>query len=237
MQELQVDKFSRIFVFTTPILIPTFVTIFTYLFYPICPSQFIWLPLLLIYWGIIWFFTLYYHAKKGNVFNKERFKITLQLQGDHLKLQYLLIYGPLVYAIPLFIINYSRELSPLMYLALVIASIINGPSEEVFWRACMDEAGKNAGLSEKQRLIYTPIVFALWHTAFVIHLAPWIPNVTSSVFIFWCMIIAMTWSSGLIWHWVMHKSRRLVPQCIYHACGNFLNIFPMILITVIQLYF
>lgn len=237
MEQKSADNFSKLYYFTIPFLTPIIVTLTTFIFYPFCPSEFIWLPLLLIYWTTIWIFAIIYQKKRGNVFNKTRFKISLKLEGKYLKLQYLLVYGPLLYAIPLFIINYSKDLSLMMYIALILASIINGPSEEIFWRACLDEVGKNAGYSEKFRLIYTPIVFALWHTAFVVHLAPWIPNIMDSVFLFWVMIIGMTWSSGIIWHWVMLKSGRLVPQCIYHACANFLNIFPMILLNVIQLYF
>ena len=120
-----------------------------------------------------------------------------------------------------------------MYIAFLIASAINGPSEEIFWRACIDEAGKNAGYSERLRLIFAPIVFALWHTAFVIHLFPW----NEMWWLNWLWIMLITWSSGIMWLWVMHKSGRLFPQSFYHACANFLNIFPMIIILVIGFYF
>ena len=120
-----------------------------------------------------------------------------------------------------------------MYVIFILAAIMNGPSEEIFWRACMEDAGKNAGVSEKGRLIFAPVAFSLWHTAFVIHLFPW----DQTWWIVWGGIIMMTLSSGLIWHWVMHRSGRLVPQCFYHASANFLSIFPMILITVMQFYF
>ncbi len=228
------DKFSKIFFFIIPWTVPLIVTLLTYVFYPIVLGfNLVWLPILIIYWVTIWGYSLYYRKKRGGVFNKERFKPTLKLQGKYLWLQYLLVYGPLTYAIPLFIINYSNKLSGAMYLAIIAASIINGPTEEVFWRACMDDAGKNAGISEKGRLIFAPIAFAFWHTAFVIHLFPWDAN----WWIAWVGVIAMTWSSGIIWHWVMHRSGRLIPQSIYHACANFLNIFPLILVSVLKLYF
>ena len=228
------DKFSKLFFFIIPWTVPLIVTLLTYLFYPIVVGvNLVWLPILIIYWITIWIYSVYYSKKRGGVFEKERFKPTLKLRGKYLWLQYLLVYGPLIYAIPLFIINYSTKLSSAMYLAIIAASIVNGPTEEVFWRSCMDDAGKNAGISEKGRLIFAPIAFAFWHTAFVIHLFPW----NESWWIAWILVILMTWSSGIIWHWVLHRSGRIIPQAIYHACANFLNIFPLILVSVLHLYF
>jgi membrane protease YdiL (CAAX protease family) len=135
----------------------------------------------------------------------------------------------------LFIINYgiTGSLTLNMYIAMILAAIVNGPTEEIYWRACMEDAGINAGVSEKWRLIYTPIAFSLWHTAFVIHLYPWDAN----WFAAWGGILLMTWASGIIWHWVLHRSGRLVPQSIYHAIANVLNIFPLMLVTILQISF
>ncbi len=227
------DKFSRMFFWIVPFTVPFIVTGLTYLFYSSVTHEMIWLPLLLIYWATIWAYTLVYRAKRGGVFNRERFKITVKLQGKYLWLQYLLVYGPFAYAIPLFVINYGAALSPAMYLAIIAAAVINGPSEEIYWRACLDDAGKNAGVSTKSRLAFAPVAFALWHTAFVIHLYPWDATWWGA----WAGIILMTWTSGLSWLWVMHRSGRLIPQCIYHACANFLNIFPLVLVTVLRLFF
>jgi hypothetical protein len=228
------DKFSKLFFFIIPWTIPLIVTLLTYIFYPLVAGiNMVWLPLLIIYWATIWGYTLFYRKKRGGVFDKERYKLTLKLKGKYLKLQYLLVYGPFIYAIPLFIMNYSTKLSAAMYLAIIGASIVNGPTEEVFWRACMEDAGKNAGVSEKGRLIFANIAFAFWHTAFVIHLFPW----DASWWIAWGIVLAMTGSSGFLWMWVMHRSGRIVPQSIYHSCANFLNIFPLILITVLKLSF
>ncbi len=229
------DKFSKIFFFVMPWTVPVIVTLLTYLFYPITKeANLVWLPLLFIYWGTIWGYTLLYKKKRGGVFDKERFKLTFKLQGDHLKIQYLLVYGPLIYSIPLWVFNYALNpnISLTMYVVFVLAAIMNGPTEEIFWRACMDDAGKNAGVSEKGRLIYSSITFALWHTAFIIHLFP-----PEQFWAAWGMVIAMTGSSGIIWMWVLHRSGRLFPQTFYHACANFLSIFPLILVTVMQFYF
>ena len=236
MEDSQADKFSKIFFYLIPLTIPVIVTFVTYLFYPLVAEiNMIWLPLIIIYWSTIWLYTLLYRKLRGGVFTQERFKLTLKLKGDHLWLQYLLVYGPLIYAIPMFIILYSTNprISVAMYIAFAMASIMNGPSEEIFWRACMDDAGKNAGLSEKKRLIYSPIVFAFWHIAFVIHLYPW----NDTWWFFLAFVLVITWVSGTTWLWVMQRSERLVPQCIYHACANFLNIFPLILCTVLMFYF
>lgn len=230
------DKFSRIFFFSIPWTIPIIVTSLTFLFYPFAKeANLIWLPLLIIYWITIWGYTIIYNNRRGGVFTKERFKLTLKLKGKYVWLQYLLVYGPLTYAIPLFILNYglNPRISVAMYLTLLAASIINGPSEEIFWRACMDEAGKKGGISQKGRLLFAPIAFAFWHTAFIVHLFPW----DAFWWIAWAGVMLMTWSSGFIWMWVLHRSGRLVPQCIYHACANFLNIFPLILVSVLEFYF
>ncbi|MHA1384254.1 MAG: CPBP family glutamic-type intramembrane protease [Candidatus Helarchaeota archaeon] len=216
-----------------PFTVPVVVTFVTYLFYPFLSKDIIWLPLLLVYWALIWTYTVIYRYRRGGVFDKERFRLTLKLKGEYLWLQYLLVYGPLTYAIPLFIINYSAKLSLMMYVAIFLASAMNGPTEEIYWRACMEDAGKNAGVSEKIRLAFAPVAFALWHTAFVIHLFPW----DEYWLISWLGIILMTWTSGLIWMWVMHRSGRLIPQSFYHACANFFNIFPLMLVTVLQIYF
>lgn len=231
------DMFSKLFFYVIPWTIPVIVTFLTYLFYSLVAHlNMVWLPLLFIYWATIWGYTLLYRkVRGGGIFNRERFKLTLRLKGKKLWLQYVFVYGPFIYAIPMFIFFYALNprISVAMYVAIFFASIINGPSEEIFWRGCMDEVGKNIGASERKRLIYTPIVFAFWHTAFVIHLIPWGVN----WWIFWAFVMLITWSSGTVFLWVMHRSERLVPQAFYHACANFLNIFPMLLITVIGFYF
>ncbi|MHA1312835.1 MAG: CPBP family intramembrane glutamic endopeptidase [Candidatus Helarchaeota archaeon] len=228
------DMFSKIFFFGVPFTIPIIVTLTTYLFYPIvAPYNMVWAPLLLIYWTIIWTYTLLYRKYRGGVFDGERFEPTLLLKGKRVWLQYILNYGPLVYLIPIFILMYSYRMSIAMYVVVLGASIINGPSEEIFWRACLEDAGKNAGVSETARLAFAPVAFGLWHTAFVIHLFPW--NITW--WISWGAVILMTWISGLIWMWVLQRSGRLIPQSIVHACGNFFSIFPMILIMVLGVYF
>ena len=236
MSSLNNDKFSKIFFYIIPWTIPVIVTLTTYLFYPLVAGiNMVWLPLLIIYWATIWTYTLIYRKLRGGVFDRERFKPTLLLKGDHLWLQYLVTYGPMVYQIPLFIITFAvnPRISIAMYVAFILAAAMNGPTEEIFWRACMEDAGKNAGVSEKNRLIFAPIAFGFWHTAFVIHLFPW----NLAWWGWWAGVILMTWVSGLIWMWVLHRSGRLIPQSIIHSCGNFLQIFPLIIVTVLGFYF
>jgi membrane protease YdiL (CAAX protease family) len=227
-----VAKYSKLFYYTVPFLVPLIVFALTYIFYFV-EFKFRWIPLICIYWGTLWTFILMYHKKVGGVFTAELYHPTFKLRGDHLPWQYLLLYGSLIYSIPLYFINYFSSLSTNMLLAILVASVVNGASEEIFWRGCMDQVGKDAGMSEKQRFIYLPIVFAFWHTAFVYHLVPW----DSNWWTFYGMILLMTWLSGVIWLWVLQRSKRLFPQIVMHAVANFLNIFPMLLITVIQLSF
>lgn len=226
------DRFSLASYLVFPLAVPAIVYLGSALFQGV-GRDWLWIPLLLIYWGTTWTFTLVYQAKRGGVFTRERFEPTLKVRGNRAWLQYLVVYGPLAYAVPLFVINYVPTLSPAMLAAIVAAAIVNGPSEEVYWRACVDEAGKRAGFSERHRLAVAPVLFAFWHTAFVVHLFPW----NGTWFVSWASILLMTWTSGLAWHWTMHRSGRLVPQAVYHACSNVLNTFPMILVTVIGLAF
>ncbi|MCP4005080.1 MAG: CPBP family intramembrane metalloprotease [bacterium] len=228
------DPFSRRFFFIVPWTVPIVVAGLTYLFRAggMQPGS-IWVPLLIIYWTTIWSYTLYYRRRRGGVFNRERFRLSLKLRGDHLFLQYLLVYGPLIWTVPLWATNYLPHLTTNMALAILVASLINGPSEEIYWRACLDDAGKAAGVSERRRLTLAPIMFAFWHTAFVIHLFPLDKN-----WIFaWGAVLLATWISGTIWLWVMHRSGRLVPQCVYHGCTNFFSVFPAVTITVLHLMF
>ena len=225
------DTFSKFYFWVIPFTVPVIVTLVSYLFYPIVSIELRWLPVILVYWITIWSFTIIYRLKCGGVYNEERFKPTLKLKGDYLWLQYLLVYGPLTYSIPLFLLNYAPHVTVDMYIAIIIASVINGPSEEIYWRACMEDVGINAGVSQRGRLAFAPVAFALWHTAFVIHLFPH----NEYWFFSWCGIILMTWTSGFIWHWVLHRSDRLVPQILYHSCANFLSIFPMMLVEILPL--
>lgn len=229
------DRFARAFYYGGPFLVPVIVTALTYLFYPVTSPAFRWLPLLFVYWGTIWAFTLVYRHARGGVFVPGRFEPTLALRGKYRALQYLVVYGPLTYAVPLWVIQYvvPGVLSPAMLGAILVASVVNGPSEEVYWRACLEDAGTAAGASARRRLALTPVMFALWHTAFVIHLFPW----DETWWGWWTAVVAMTWTSGLAWHWVLQRSGRLVPQCLYHACANFFNIFPLMLVTVLRVSF
>jgi membrane protease YdiL (CAAX protease family) len=167
------------------------------------------------------------------VFDRERFRLTFKLKGELLWLQYLLVYGPLLWAIPIWARSYLPHLSVDMAAVMLVGAVVNGPSEEIYWRACLEDAGRAAGVSRRRRLILAPIMFALWHTAFVIHLFPldetWIAA--------WAATILITWISGTVWMWVLHRSGRLVPQCFYHGCANFLNVFPIIAINVLHLSF
>jgi Flp pilus assembly protein TadB len=53
----------------------------------------------------------------------------------------------------------------------------------------------------------------------------------------WIWVPLLLIYGGTIWMWVLHRSGRLVPQCFYHGCANFLSVFPMISITVLHLSF
>ncbi len=228
------DSFARLFFFVAPWTVPFVVAGLTLLvrIQGVGP-RWLWVPLLFIYWATSWSYTLYYRHKRGGVFDKERFRLTLKLRGDRLLLQYLLVYGPLLWALPLWASSYLPHLTVNMILVLLATSLINGPSEEIYWRACLEDAGTAAGVSERKRLVLAPIMFAAWHTAFVIHLFPLDEN-----WIFaWGATLLATWLSGTIWMWVLHRSGRLIPQCIYHSCANFLSVFPAMAITVLHVSF
>jgi hypothetical protein len=226
------DAFSKLYFYVIPWTVPVIVASLTFLFAGVGRSW-IWIPLLFIYWGTIWSLTLHYRHKRGGVFDRERFRLTFKLRGDRLWIQYLLVYGPLLWAIPIWAHSYLPHLTLHMTLVMIVGAAINGPSEEIYWRACLEDAGKAAGVSQKKRLILAPIMFALWHTAFLIHIFPFDETWIAA----WAATILTTWISGTIWMWVLQRSGRLIPQCFYHSCANFLSVFPMIAITVLQLSF
>ncbi|GAB4311520.1 MAG: hypothetical protein Kow0069_11940 [Promethearchaeota archaeon] len=230
LEETRPDAFSRRFLFATPVVVPVVVAGLTAALKPLVAPGFQWFPLLLVYWSTIWALVAVYQRARGGAFSGEKFKPTLALRGKYLPLQYLVVYGPLLYTIPPFVVNYARVLTPATWAALVVASVINGPSEEAFWRACLDEAGRRAGLSERTRLAYLPVAFALWHTAFVVHLFP----LDERWWLAWVAVDGATWSSGLAWTWTLHRSGRLFPQTVYHACANLFNVFPMVLVDVLH---
>ena len=226
------DGFSRLYFYVIPWTVPIIVASLTSLFLGVGRSW-IWIPLLLIYWGTIWGLTLHYRHRRGGVFEEERFRLTFKLKGERAWLQYLLVYGPLLWAIPIWAHSYLPHLTVHMALVMLVGAAINGPSEEIYWRACLEDAGRAAGVSRKKRLVLAPIMFALWHTAFVIYIFPF----DETWIVAWAATILTTWISGTIWMWVLHRSGRLVPQCFYHGCANFLSVFPMIAITVLHLSF
>lgn len=230
MNEHSDDKFSKIFFFVIPWTVPLIVILLTYLFYPAFkPLNLVWLPLIIIYWGTIWGYSLLYNKKRGGVFSTgEFYKPTLALKGDYLWLQYLLVYGSIALSIIRFIIaagDYSF-FTISMWVVIIILSIINGPTEETYWRACMEIVGRNAGASPLKRLIYSSITFGFWHTAFVWHLVPW----DSQWWIYWAGVMATTILSGLIWCWSLQRSERNVPNCISHGFANVFNVFPMFVV-------
>ncbi|MHA1679916.1 MAG: CPBP family glutamic-type intramembrane protease [Promethearchaeota archaeon] len=230
------DGLSRRFFLYLPWTVPVLVASITFLFYPVAlGGNWIWLPLLVIYEVTILSYTLVYRKLRGGVFSRERFTVTLKLRGKRLWLQYLLVYGPFLYNIPLFVIRYANNpaITVQMFLVLGIASGVNGVMEEIYWRVCLEDAGKRAGITEKKRLLYGSIVFAFWHTAFVIHIHP----STGNWWGFWAMIIFQTWTSGVSWLWVLQKSNRIFPQVFYHACANFLGVFPLLLVDILGFYF
>lgn len=226
------DGLSKLYFYVIPWTVPVIVASLTSLFLGVGRSW-IWIPLLLIYWATIWSLTLYYRHRRGGVFERERFRLTFKLRGERTWLQYLLVYGPLLLVIPVWAESYLPQLTVDMALVILVASVVNGPSEEIYWRACLEDAGRAAGVSQKKRLVLAPIMFALWHTAFVIHIFP----VDETWIAAWAATILTTWISGSIWMWVLHRSGRLIPQCFYHGCANFFSIFPMIAITVLHLSF
>ena len=117
------DEFSKRYFFVIPWMVPVIVASLTFLFVGVGRSW-IWVPLLLIYWGTIWSLTLYYRHRRGGVFEKERFRLTFKLKGDRVWLQYLLVYGPLLWAIPIWTHSYLPHLTVNMAMVMLLISRI-----------------------------------------------------------------------------------------------------------------
>jgi len=183
------------------------------------------IPLLTAYYSTIYCFILYYKIKKGNIFPEGALKPTFKGLNWWMLLYtigYSLTYGLIMFSI----------LAPDMPLEFILLGIpftlINAPSEEIFWRLFMEVSGKDGGISEKTRLLYSSIIFGFWHFNFIIFLMPEEMWVTILITIIGSSII-----SGLLWMYIFQKTGRLFPNIFSHAIANFFNIWPMMVIIML----
>lgn len=192
------------------------------------PPLYLSIPLLAAYYGVIWS-TVYWYGKKagpgGGVLKREEFRPTFAGLSTWM-LAWVIAY-PLVVGVPVFIWIAPRL--PGLFIALgVLFSLINGPSEEIFWRLMMERAGRDAGISPKTRLWYSSAVFASWHFIFIIFLLPRIA---------WPAALATTLSStfiaGLLWMKIYQKTANMFALAFSHALVNLFIIWPATASTVL----
>lgn len=109
-------------------------------------------------------------------------------------------------------------------------AVINGPSEEIFWRLLMERIGDDAGIGRKMRLFYSSALFSLWHFIFIVFLFP--PKIIFHTLI---AVHAMTFIAGLLWMMVYQKTKNIFPDILSHAYLNFFYIWPWTVCSILGL--
>lgn len=212
---------SRFIFFLAPVFLIAAVFFVTFLFSFFLKPLLLSVPLLISYYGIIWGFIVIYQnkylAKKALLQKKEIFPSFREL--SFWMVLWTGVY-PFAVGLPLFIF-YGKYLSMPWILLGVIFSLINGPSEESFWRLFMERAGQEGGVGQKTRLWYSSAVFSSWHFIFILFLFPKEMFLYSLVF-----TIAITLISGLLWMVVYQKTKNIFPNFFSHTVLNFLMIWP-----------
>ncbi len=94
-------------------------------------------------------------------------------------------------------------------LVTIVASLINGPGEELFWRGLfVTEFSKNKWLG----IVYPSICFGLWHFA---------PLSVSGLHQGWQLMVFGPMILGLCWGWIAQKSQSIFWISVAHILVNF----------------
>jgi membrane protease YdiL (CAAX protease family) len=91
----------------------------------------------------------------------------------------------------------------------IVASLINGPGEELFWRGIFaTEFSNNNWLG----IVYPAICFGLWHFALLR---------ISGLYEGWALIIFGPMILGLCWGWIAQQAKSIFWISIAHVLVNF----------------
>jgi len=214
------DK-ARVVFFLSPLLLILFVFCVTFVFRNFLPPLLLSIPLMVSYYGYIWFSMFWYRrtiAGNESVFKDSEFR-----PGFHGLAPWMIIWN-FVYPMAAGIIIFSiitPHLSAQWILLGVPFALINGPSEEIYWRLFLERSGTDGVVLQKIRLWYSSAVFSLWHFIYLFFLMP-----RGRFMLDLMIVLPITLVTGLLWMLVYQKTRNIFSNIFCHAAINFLFIWP-----------
>ena len=221
---------SRTFFLAAPLLLIATVFCVTWAFSFFLPPILLAVPLLLAYYGFIWGSVAWYRRRLAG--NEPVLK-RAELRPSHARLTAWMLAWTIGYPIVAGAYSAARvvPLLPPAWMAAGLAfSLVNGPSEEIFWRLLLERAGRDGGFSPSRRLWYASAVFSAWHFVFVVFLMP--PSAVGQAM---AMVLGSTFVAGLLWMLVYQKTGNMFPNILSHTVLNALVIWPAIATTVLGL--
>lgn len=205
----------------SPLLLIAFVFTVTLFFSRYLDPLHLAVPLTSAYYGFIWLSIWRYGGNRAQgdaLLNRKEFRITFRGLSPWMLLW--TVAYPLAAGIPSFLATAPPV--PWGWLLMGIPfALVNGPSEEIFWRLYLERAGRDAGIREGVQLWYSSAVFSSWHFIFIVFLFPakLIVPALASVF-------ATTFISGLLWMKVYQRTGNIIPNIVSHTVLNVLMIWP-----------
>ncbi len=214
-------KPAKYLFYLSPVFLIVFVFTITYILHFFLPPVILSLPLTISYYSYIWMTIMIYNRRYGKdkpVLARGLF--TWSLQGFTPWMYFFIFIYPFAAGGAMF--HQNAPLLSWQWIAAGIPfSLINGPSEEIYWRLFLDRCGKDAGLDAKTRLWYSTALFAPWHFIFIVFLFP-----AALVPVSLAMTIITTFIAGLLWMIVFQKTGTILHNITSHAILNFLMIWP-----------
>ena len=224
------NKKIKIIFFILPIGLIASVFLVTYMFSFYLDPVLLSIPLMAAYYIYVWCSIDFYRRRvrgKDSLFKADEFK--RGYSGLSLWMYLWTVAYPLIIGTSIFI--YLLPHIPWFWLIPgIFFAMINGPSEEIFWRLLMERIGTDAGLGKNTRLYYSSAVFSLWHFIFVVFLFP-----EKIIFHTLVSVHIITFIAGLLWMMVYQKTKNILPDILSHAYLNFFYIWPWTVCSILGL--
>ncbi|MBU2488495.1 MAG: CPBP family intramembrane metalloprotease [Proteobacteria bacterium] len=220
---------SRTFFLAAPLLLIATVFCVTWAFSFLLPPLFLAIPLLLAYYGFIWGSVALYQRRLAKGEDGPVLKYA-ELRPSYARLTAWMLAWTIAYPLLAGAVVAVRIMwsLPAGFIALgVLFALVNGPSEEIFWRLLLERAGRDGGLSTSRRLWYASTVFSAWHFVFVVFLLP-----AGAVAMALVLTLGSTFVAGLLWMRVYQKTANMFPNILSHTVLNALVIWPSVAFTV-----
>ena len=222
------NKSARLFFYFSPVMLIAIVFTVTYIFHFFLEPLYLVIPLLITYYSYIWLSILAYNHIFGSekkVFAKKDFIFHVHGFAPWM---YFWIFAYPFLAGGFVFYQMAPHISAYWILGGIPFSLINGPSEETFWRLFLERCGVDAGLSKQTRLWYSSAIFSSWHFIFIIFLFP-----AQQIPFALIMTLGTTFFAGLLWMIVYQKTGTIIHNYTSHVVLNFLMICPWAVASVL----